>query len=83
MEGQALSVPVLAWSGTLREGSIKWAAFARIASTPEQIYFSWHRRAATIIPRRAFASPEDAEALLQAAAHWHAAARSSTGRPEI
>jgi hypothetical protein len=49
----------------------KWSAFQQIVGTPEFILFYQGQNFAQIIPRRAFASPEAAEAFLQSAQQWH------------
>ncbi len=60
-------------SAELGESTLKWPAFSQIRGTPDALYFYRSRRSAMIIPRRAFAAPDEADALLQAAAQWHAA----------
>jgi len=64
----------LFWSGALGEGTAKWLAFSQVRGTPHALCFCQGQQSAMIIPRRAFASPEEADAFLQAAARWHAAA---------
>lgn len=64
----------LSWSGELSDATIRWAAYTCVRGTADQIYFYQQQRARLYVPRRAFASPEEAEAFLQAAKEWHAAA---------
>jgi YcxB-like protein len=61
-------------SAELGESTIKWPAYTHVFGTSEHIYLYRGPQRAIIIPRRAFASPEEAEAFLQAAQEWHAAA---------
>jgi YcxB-like protein len=61
-------------SGELGEGTVKWPAYTRVFGTSEYIYLYRGPKRALIIPRRVFASPGEAEAFLQAAQEWHAAA---------
>jgi YcxB-like protein len=61
-------------TGAWGEATLNWNAFDRIVETPDYIYLYRSPRMAEIIPRRAFRTPEAAEAFLQAAKAWHAAA---------
>jgi YcxB-like protein len=62
-------------SGEYGEGTFHWTALYRVVGTPEQIALYLHRHMAIIIPRRAFPTPEAADAFLGAARTWHAAAK--------
>jgi hypothetical protein len=64
----------LSWSAELGESRVKWGAYVQIGGSATHLYFYRRLRAPAIVPRRAFASPEEAEAFLQAAGEWHAAA---------
>ena len=85
---------VLTPAGTVvrdEEGSetrMGWAAVPRIEATAAHIFLfqvieKGRVTAAHVIPRRAFASPAAAEAFLDAARRWHAAARSAPPRSVV
>jgi hypothetical protein len=61
-------------TGAWGEATLNWNAFDRIIETPDYIYMYRTPRMAEIIPRRAFRTPEAAEAFLQSTKGWHAAA---------
>jgi YcxB-like protein len=67
--------------GEYGEGSFHWAALHRVVGTREQIALYLNRRIAIAIPRRAFPTPASADAFLEAARTWHAAA-TAKGQPE-
>jgi hypothetical protein len=68
----------LSCSAELGDSRVKWALYQQVRGTATLIYFDRPFRAPTIIPRRAFTSPEEAEVFLQAAKDWHAAATAMT-----
>jgi hypothetical protein len=61
-------------SAQMGQGVLKWTAIERIDATREHIFFYLDKIRPVIIPRRAFASPATAEAFIEKAARWHAAA---------
>jgi hypothetical protein len=62
-------------STSASEGVRRWDGFYEIVSAPEAIYFYMGKEFAFLVPRRAFASREQAEAFLEAAQKWHSEAR--------
>jgi hypothetical protein len=59
------------------ESRSQWSVVTHIRATRHHICL-WMGEAPYVIPRRAFSSPEEAEAFLQAATAWHRAATTST-----
>jgi YcxB-like protein len=57
------------------EGTIFWKAIRRIDAARAHIYIYFEPHAAFVIPRRAFASAEEADVFLQTIRSWQAAAR--------
>ena len=60
------------------EAKLNWSAFSRFVGTSDYLYFYMGKRAATVVPRRAFPSWAASQAFLEAAREWHVAEMSLT-----
>lgn len=60
----------LANVGDLTSVTIRWPAIERIAVTDGALYCYWNAAGAVIIPRRAFASPAEFDAFVEAARRY-------------
>ena len=56
------------------EGQVEWSEIEQVVANEHQVLFYRGPHFAFIIPRRAFAMPQDAEAFLLRASQWHAEA---------
>ena len=59
------------------ETRVFWWTVVGIGSTPEHLMFFWQSGATTIVPRRAFETPQDADRFLATAERWRDAAISA------
>jgi hypothetical protein len=68
-------------TGSWGEATMEWSAYHRVAATPDAILLYRSRHLAEVIPRRAFPTPDAAEAFLEAARRWHVASLESERGP--
>lgn len=64
---------VTSWSAGLSESSCSWSAITDVRTTPEHIFLHVGNHQAIVVPRRAFADAEAAEAFLRHVRAWRTA----------
>ena len=68
-------------STALGEGRVEWSAITEVVANEHMVMLYRNEQNAYIIPRRAFATPQEAEAFLLRATEWHATAMAGAASP--